>query len=133
MGEGEGAKDVSDQIEDEDQLLGARQKDAPEEEKVQYYPCSIEDLSLSLHPEARVSCHSNLAMPSRHAGNVTCKRKSFCGRCLDTSIINVKLFHVLERRTKKIDASKHLLLCTCLWSAIYPPNIWLYVSGLHDP
>lgn len=32
MGEGEGAKDVSDQIEDEDQLLGARQKDAPTEQ-----------------------------------------------------------------------------------------------------
>ena len=29
MGEGEGAKDVSDQITDEDQLLGARQKDQP--------------------------------------------------------------------------------------------------------
>ena len=34
MGEGEGAKDVSDQIENEDQLTGARQKDAPEEEQV---------------------------------------------------------------------------------------------------
>ena len=32
MGAGEGAKDVSDQIQDEDQLLGARQKDqAPEQ------------------------------------------------------------------------------------------------------
>lgn len=31
MGEGEGAKDVSDQIENEDQLLGAKQKDAAEE------------------------------------------------------------------------------------------------------
>ena len=29
MGEGEGRKDVSDQIEDEDQLLGAQQKDQP--------------------------------------------------------------------------------------------------------
>ena len=29
MGEGEGAKDVSDQITDEDQLLGAQQKDQP--------------------------------------------------------------------------------------------------------
>ena len=29
MGEGEGKKDVSDQIEDEDQLLGAQQKDQP--------------------------------------------------------------------------------------------------------
>ena len=34
MGEGEGAKDVSDQIENEDQLLGAKQKDAPEEDQV---------------------------------------------------------------------------------------------------
>lgn len=32
MGEGQGAKDVSDQIEDQDQLLGAQQKDAPPEE-----------------------------------------------------------------------------------------------------
>jgi hypothetical protein len=32
MGEGEGGKDVSDQIENEDQLLGAKQKDAPEEQ-----------------------------------------------------------------------------------------------------
>ncbi len=32
MGEGHGAKDVSDQIEDQDQLLGAQQKDAPPEE-----------------------------------------------------------------------------------------------------
>ncbi len=29
MGEGEGKKDVSDQIQDEDQLLGAQQKDQP--------------------------------------------------------------------------------------------------------
>lgn len=29
MGEGTGAKDVSDQIEDQDQLLGAKQKDVP--------------------------------------------------------------------------------------------------------
>lgn len=34
MGEGEGAKDVSDQITDEDQLLGARQKDQPPAEQV---------------------------------------------------------------------------------------------------
>jgi len=34
MGEGEGAKDVSDQITDEDQLLGARQKDQPPPEQV---------------------------------------------------------------------------------------------------
>lgn len=34
MGEGEGAKDVSEEIENEDQLLGAKQRDAPEEEKV---------------------------------------------------------------------------------------------------
>jgi hypothetical protein len=33
MGEGEGVKDVSDQIEDEDQLLGAQQKDAPQEDQ----------------------------------------------------------------------------------------------------
>jgi len=32
MGEGEGAKDVSDQIENEDQLLGAKEKDAPEDQ-----------------------------------------------------------------------------------------------------
>lgn len=32
MGEGEGAKDVSEHIEDEDQLLGAQQKDAPTEQ-----------------------------------------------------------------------------------------------------
>ncbi len=32
MGEGHGAKDVSDQIEDQDQLLGAQQTDAPPEE-----------------------------------------------------------------------------------------------------
>lgn len=31
MGEGEGAKDVSDQITDEDQLLGAKQKDQPQD------------------------------------------------------------------------------------------------------
>ncbi len=31
MGEGVGGKDVSDQIQDEDQLLGARQKDQPQE------------------------------------------------------------------------------------------------------
>lgn len=37
MGEGEGAKDVSDQITDEDQLLGARQKDQPPPEQVR--PC----------------------------------------------------------------------------------------------
>ena len=37
MGEGEGAKDVSDQITDEDQLLGARQKDQPPAEQV--HPC----------------------------------------------------------------------------------------------
>ena len=36
MGEGEGAKDVSDQIENEDQLLGAKHKDAPEEEKARF-------------------------------------------------------------------------------------------------
>jgi hypothetical protein len=29
MGEGEGVKDVSEQIQDEDQLLGAQQKDKP--------------------------------------------------------------------------------------------------------
>ena len=34
MGEGEGAKDVSEEIENEDQLLGAKQRDASEEEKV---------------------------------------------------------------------------------------------------
>ena len=33
MGEGEGAKDVSDQITDEDQLLGVRQKDQPPPEQ----------------------------------------------------------------------------------------------------
>ena len=33
MGEGEGGKDVSDEIENEDQLLGSKQKDAPEEDK----------------------------------------------------------------------------------------------------
>lgn len=31
MGEGEGAKDVSDQIENEDQLLGAKKKDFPDQ------------------------------------------------------------------------------------------------------
>ena len=36
MGEGEGAKDVSDEIENEDQLLGAKQRDAPEEEKASF-------------------------------------------------------------------------------------------------
>jgi hypothetical protein len=37
MGEGDttGAKDVSDKITDEDQLLGAQQKDAPPEEDKQ--------------------------------------------------------------------------------------------------
>ena len=40
LGEGEGAKDISDQIEDEDQLLGAKQRDAPESEKVGFcQPC----------------------------------------------------------------------------------------------
>lgn len=39
MGEGEGRKDVSDQIQDEDQLLGAQQKDQPPpESKVQPAP-----------------------------------------------------------------------------------------------
>lgn len=38
MGEGEGAKDVSDQITDEDQLLGAQQKDQPAD--APKVPCS---------------------------------------------------------------------------------------------
>lgn len=39
MGEGEGKKDVSDQIQDEDQLLGAQQKDQPPpESKVRRTP-----------------------------------------------------------------------------------------------
>ncbi len=39
MGEGEGKKDVSDQIQDEDQLLGAQQKDQPPpESKVHHTP-----------------------------------------------------------------------------------------------
>lgn len=43
MGAGEGAKDVSDQIQDEDQLLGARQKDqAPEQ--VGYSPAVLSTL-----------------------------------------------------------------------------------------
>ena len=41
MGEGEGAKDVSDEIENEDQLLGAKQRDAPEEEKVRSVNLSL--------------------------------------------------------------------------------------------
>ena len=32
MGEGEGGKDISDQIENEDQLLGAKQQDASDEQ-----------------------------------------------------------------------------------------------------
>ena len=32
LGDGEGGKDVSDQIENEDQMLGAKQKDAPEDQ-----------------------------------------------------------------------------------------------------
>lgn len=38
MGEGEGAKDVSDQITDEDQLLGARQRDQPPPDQVKAWP-----------------------------------------------------------------------------------------------
>ena len=32
LGDGEGGKDVSDQIENEDQMLGSKQKDAPEDQ-----------------------------------------------------------------------------------------------------
>ena len=53
MGEGEGAKDVSDQIENEDQLLGAKQRDAPEEEKVGYGQLS---LTLLCSPKLDLIC-----------------------------------------------------------------------------
>ncbi|KAK9809153.1 hypothetical protein WJX72_010301 [[Myrmecia] bisecta] len=43
LGEGEGARDVSDQIEDEDQLLGSRQRDQPEPEKEDAGPKKPED------------------------------------------------------------------------------------------
>lgn len=51
MGEGEGGKDVSDQIEDEDQLLGAKQKDAPPEKEA----------SMQFHLSQASSVHSHSA------------------------------------------------------------------------
>ena len=41
MGEGEGNKDVSEQITEEDQLLGAQQRDQPKPTQVVYLPSSI--------------------------------------------------------------------------------------------
>lgn len=38
MGEGEGARDVSDEIEDEDQMLGAQQAGAEQPEKPDQVP-----------------------------------------------------------------------------------------------
>ena len=46
MREGEGAKDVSEQIEDEDQLLGAQQKDQPTPEAKVHFAAS----TLTEHP-----------------------------------------------------------------------------------
>ena len=64
MGEGEGKKDVSDQIQDEDQLLGAQQKDQPPpESKVHHAP--------SEHPQ----------QPSRPATTSTYALQSSYERC----------------------------------------------------
>ena len=51
MGEGEGAKDVSDQIEDEDQLLGAQQKGQEDQQvpvTTMSNACSCKPLTLGL-------------------------------------------------------------------------------------
>lgn len=45
MGEGEGKKDVSDQLEDEDQLLGAKRADQPEE-KVRVCKREVEGIEM---------------------------------------------------------------------------------------
>lgn len=41
MGEGEGARDVSDEIEDEDQMLGAQQAGAEQPEKADQVPLLV--------------------------------------------------------------------------------------------